>query len=229
MINFQESIYDLAYKGAIDEVKAKVSENPDLVTSKDGNERMLIHWASLSGCDQLVKFLLEQGSPVDPPDDIAMTPLILAASANRSQVVKLLIDNGANVNAQNNEGHSALQYSASKGWTQVLEMLILHGADINIMDKRKATPLHRAASRGDLPVVTLLVKHGGKGLMINAVDVYGNTPLHLACEENNVPVVELLVEIGANIELKNKEEKTPLELARPELVKCINRVLGKEN
>lgn len=35
MINFQESIYDLAYKGAVDEVKTKVNENPDLITSKD--------------------------------------------------------------------------------------------------------------------------------------------------------------------------------------------------
>lgn len=112
---------------------------------------------------------------------------------------------------------------------QILELLVMNGANLNITDKRKATALHRAASRGDLAVVSLLIKHGGKELMINSVDAYGNTPLHLACEENNVPVAELLIENGANTEVKNKEEKTPLELARPEIRKSLNRVIGKGN
>lgn len=50
---------------------------------------------------------------------MGMTPLILAASANKLNVVQLLIEKNANVNSQTNEGHSSLQYAASKGWKQV--------------------------------------------------------------------------------------------------------------
>lgn len=215
MIHFEETIFDLAYKGNSDALKSKIEEDPGLVNSKDSSERLLIHWAALGGFHEIVLYLIDHGSPVDPLDDIGMTPLILAASANKIQTVHVLIEKGANIDAQNNEGHSALQYAASKGWKQVLEMLIQNGANINIMDKRKATPLHRAASKGDSSIVSLLLKE--EELNVNISDAYGNTPLHLACEESNTPVAKLLMQHGASIDVKNKEEKTPFDLLTPEM------------
>lgn len=84
------------------------------------NQRLLIHWAALGGNENLVDFLIDLGSPLDPLDDTNSTPLILASSAGRVQVVKLLLSKGANVNKKTNRGQSSLHYACSKGHLEVV-------------------------------------------------------------------------------------------------------------
>lgn len=83
------------------------------------NGRIFIHWAALGGNDNLVEYLIECGSPVDPVDDTNSTPLILAASAGKYDVARLLVGRGANVNHKTNRGQSPLQYACSKGHKEV--------------------------------------------------------------------------------------------------------------
>ncbi|XP_071877103.1 uncharacterized protein [Bombus fervidus] len=221
----EHSIYDMAYRGKTTDVKNLLNENERLKTAKDGNSRMLIHWAALGGHDDLVRFLLSLDVPVDPTDDMDMTPLILAASAGREKVVNTLLTEGANVNAKTQEGHSALQYAASKNWKSICAALLEKDAYINITDKRGATPLHRAASKGNIAIVELLIGCG-RNLDIDSKDVDGNSALHLACEENRVDEAKLLVKNGASTTLMNKQKKTPLDLASPGLVRQLKELQG---
>lgn len=94
------------------------------------------------------------------------------------------------------------------------------------MDIRGATPLHRAASKGNLGIVKMLLEYNDK-LKVNVRDAYGNTPLHLACEEDRQEEAKLLVQNGASLDIKNKEEKTPLDLCTPSLVKILQRIRGE--
>lgn len=80
----------------------------------------MIHWAALGGNKNLVDYLIDCGSPVDPIDDTNSTPLILASSAGRYEVVKLLLSKGANVNLTTNRGQSSLHYACSKGHKEVI-------------------------------------------------------------------------------------------------------------
>ena len=48
---------------------------------------------------------------------------------------------------------------------------------------------------------------------VNSSDSEGNTPLHLACEAESREVYLALVAAGSRKDVKNKEGKTPLELA----------------
>jgi len=64
-------------------------------------------------------------------------------------------------------------------------------------------------------------------LEINPRDDVGNTPLHLACEDQHVEVAKLLVEAGGDCGAQNKEEKTPLEMAKREVNK--QNVKNKNN
>ena len=91
------------------------------------NNRLLIHWAALGGNENLVDFLIDEGSPIDPIDDTSCTPLLLASSAGRLEVVRLLLGKGANVNKKNNRGQTSLHYACSKGHKEVsfLELLLL--------------------------------------------------------------------------------------------------------
>ncbi|XP_051171168.1 26S proteasome non-ATPase regulatory subunit 10-like [Leptopilina boulardi] len=222
----EPTVYDLAYRGKTAAVKILLNENQKLKSETDENKRMLIHWAALGGHEDLVTYLLSNGFPVDPQDDMSMTPLILASSGGRKNVVKILLKEGANVNAKTEDGHSSIQYAASKNWVEICETLIKNGANINITDIRGATPLHRAASKGNINVVKLLLEQE-KDLKINAKDVYGNTALHLACEENRQDEAKLLVTNGADILSENKEKKTPLDLASLGLVRQLKEIQKK--
>ncbi|XP_054273689.1 26S proteasome non-ATPase regulatory subunit 10-like [Macrosteles quadrilineatus] len=211
------------YEGRADEVIQFLNSDKSLISIKDSNERLLIHWAALGGHCEIVRHLLSQGSSVDPQDDMHMTPLILASSAGRYDVVRLLVSAGANVNSRNIQGHSPLQYAASKGWKDIVKLLLDEGAEVNIEDVRGARPLHRASSIGHLQVVTLLL--GRNNIEIDARDREGNTPLHLSCEEDRGEVARLLIEKGARLDVENKEKKTPIDLASFDLARQLRTLV----
>lgn len=48
---------------------------------------------------------------------------------------------------------------------------------------------------------------------------------HLACDEERVEAAKLLVEHGASIYIENKEEKTPLQLAKGGLGSLLRRLV----
>ncbi len=78
----------------------------------------------------------------------------------------------------------------------------------------------RAASGGHLEACELLIK---KGAAINDVNNFGETPLHRAAWKNHSGVCKLLLDNGAlpSKTMRNKEGKTPLDLARSIEVKTI--------
>ena len=61
-------------------------------------------------------------------------------------------------------------------------------------------------------------------LDVNPLDDYKNTPLHISCEDGNVEIVKLLLNAGADRSRQNKEEKTPFELAKPELLRMFRNM-----
>lgn len=48
---------------------------------------------------------------------------------------------------------------------------------------------------------------------------------HLACDEERVEAAKLLVEHGASIYIENKEEKTPIQLAKGGLGALLRRIV----
>lgn len=48
---------------------------------------------------------------------------------------------------------------------------------------------------------------------------------HLACDEERVEAAKLLVEHGASIYIENKEEKTPLQIAKGGLGNILRRIV----
>lgn len=74
-----------------------------------------------------------------------------------------------------------------------------------------------------LKMVTRCLKQGGNVNAADGNDV-GNTPLHMAVRRREVELVRLLLREGADVTLKNKEQKTPHDIAWAKLTQFRNNV-----
>lgn len=198
----------------------QIAEDHSLVTRKDSNQRLILHWAAVMGKDRLVKLLLEfPECPVDDPDDTGATPLLLATLKGSMEICKHLIERGANVNHRNSNGHTPVKYAGSKNHKDLLAYLLECGGDPNAKDHIGDTSLHRVASMEHHDCLKLLLTHPKSKdiISIDAQNNLGNTPLHLACEGDDATSALLLLEHGASMKIQNKAEQTPIDVCNPYL------------
>ncbi|ODO01651.1 hypothetical protein I350_06475 [Cryptococcus amylolentus CBS 6273] len=94
--------------------------------------------------------------------------------------------------------------SGKDGWRS---MSVMEGAG----KKSAEDPIHDAVSTNDSVEVKRLLQND-KGL-VNAVDEFGYTPLHLAADRGYPDMTRLLLEHGADRNVKDQDEQTPLMLA----------------
>lgn len=206
----------------------EILKNTSLVTQKDSNQRLILHWAAVMGKERLVEMLLKfKECPIDDSDDTGATPLILATLKGSLSICKMLIERGANVNHRNANGHTPVKYAGSKNHKDLLAYLLDCNGNPNACDNIGDTPLHRVASMEHHDCLRILLAHP-KSKEIISIDVknkQGNTALHLACECDDGTGALLLIDHGASIETLNKLEQTPLDLCKPNLRRKINEYL----
>lgn len=183
-------------------------------TAED-DDRNPLHRAASAGQINLVRQLLETTNayPIDLPDSLGWTPLIIAASAGHREVVAYLVERGANVQAVTANSQSALHFACGKGHLEVVKLLVEGaGAPLNTRDRFGYTPFIRAvlANREAVVEYLLTVSKAGK-IDLDGKDKLGNSALHIACEEENLRMVQLLLEAGADVKATNGEGRTPLE------------------
>jgi len=100
-----------------------------------------IHTAVLSGNLELVIQHIEAGTNINEKEAMSgSTPLISAASFNKSEIAKVLIDANANLSLKNNDGATALHSAAFFGRIEIVQMLIDAKADKTIRNNFGATP-----------------------------------------------------------------------------------------
>lgn len=83
----------------------------------------LLHHAAGAGHVEVVRVLLDAGSPPDQADVLGQTPLILAASAGAVDTVALLLSRGANPSAATRGGVTARALALSRHHTEVVALL----------------------------------------------------------------------------------------------------------
>lgn len=202
-----------------------LDKRPELLDGRDNTGWGLLQWAIFFGREDIVQMLLQR--QIDCGYDAArnLGPLHVACAWNRQGSLKMLLDRGHDFNAPGPNGWTPLFYCAFAGHQKLMEILLERGADVNGRDENGRTALHLATSREHLRMVASLVSAGAG---VNAQEnILGSTPLHIAAERGQIAVCECLVFNGGNLSIKDKAGQTPLDLARKNQHRLVERDLRK--
>lgn len=163
----------------------------------------------------IISDLIYQGASLAAQTDrTGETALHLAARYARADAAKRLLDAGADANAQDNTGRTPLHAAVAADAQGVFQILIRNRAtdlDSRMYDGSTALILAaRLAVEG--MVEELITCHAD----VNAVDELGKSALHWAAAVNNVEATVALLKNGANKDMQDLKEETPLFLAARE-------------
>ena len=165
------------------------------VSSIDLIKQLLDHGASPNAT--LTAVLLQRlHTDGDSSLGAGSTPFLRAAKSGDAEVMRLLLAHGANPKAVNKDGATAIMLAAGLGYR----------------DGNAAIPTRDRGT--DDEVVAAIKLSLENGVDINAVSVRGETAIHAAITgRGSDDVLRFLAANGANLEAKNAQGRTPLEVA----------------
>ena len=191
---------------------------------------MALWWACKDGNLKEVRRLIKEGHIVNTRGEYGTTPLIKAARRGHDQVVEELIRAGAHVNVKDKYQQTALYYASWWGHLSVVKTLCAAGADTNVQDQEGVTPLMCAAIRGRDEIVCELIRAGASVNVVTTSDCWGcggltvgSTALHFAAANDHTECGVVLVEAGADMTVRNKASKSPLDLASNDFQQTIRQ------
>uniref|UniRef100_A0A8C6W551 Neurogenic locus notch homolog protein 1 n=1 Tax=Nannospalax galili TaxID=1026970 RepID=A0A8C6W551_NANGA len=159
-------------------------------------------------------FIYQGASLHNQTDRTGETALHLAARYSRSDAAKRLLEASADANIQDNMGRTPLHAAVSADAQGVFQILLRNRAtDLDARMHDGTTPLILAAR---LAVEGMLEDLINSHADVNAVDDLGKSALHWAAAVNNVDAAVVLLKNGANKDMQNNKEETPLFLAARE-------------
>jgi ankyrin repeat protein len=161
-----------------------------------------LHYAVSTRKEEIVKFLLEQGIPVDVRDDAGRTALHQAIYGQLN-VVKLLLEGGADPDAKENSGYTPLHYASARGFVDVMKVLVDGGSNVNAKTIKTVTPLMDAADSGFHAAVKFLLEKGADvDIVCTAIHGGQRTAMDLAKAQSHISVIRTLqrhIAVGKSI------------------------------
>ncbi|RSL56390.1 hypothetical protein CEP54_008852 [Fusarium duplospermum] len=208
------SLHRACHGGRLKEV-AFLLDNGAETISKDTAGFTALHYAVLSGWEDIVSLLASRGSVwaiIDEPDAQGNRAVMLATLRASKPMVQALIDNGAACEDQDSTGLTALHHAARLGFNEGLELLMNEVNDVDFADKKGFTAVHHAINSGIAnPDTIKLLKAGGADL--EAQEHSGLTPLMLAVHLGRPSLTRQLLIQGANARAQNEKGWTAMDLA----------------
>lgn len=221
------------HEGLEEEAKEPIKNHED--SNKKNQYAEEFFQACRIGDENLVKLLIEKGADLNSRDQFNCTPLMYSLYFNRLEITKILLATGKinvnDVNDVNDGGKGALHFACEKGLIDIAKELVEKGAALNSKDNvyQKTTsfgggcgytPLMYGIEHKD--IVEFLINKGAK---VHTTGTKKKAAIHIACMKGNLEAVEILVKKGANINMKDKNDCTPLMHAafynKPEITKFL--------
>jgi len=180
-------------------------------------EGTLLHKAAGAGKPSMAQCLLNMGANPSTQTRGGRTPLMIAAAEKSGRVTEVLAKaNPGLVDERDPKGLTALHYAAQSNREGSVIALLRSGAAPNATDMSGCTPLMLAAYHGFARCVEALINYRAP---LNSVDYQGRTAAHwgVGYEWSNPEVIQILVKYGASCNMRDEDDKTPLDAA----VQCL--------
>ena len=215
-------LIDAVYYGHITKVRELINKQVSNRISLGSNNFSLLQLAVKRRHAEIAMVLIENSAEVNKSDLYGVTPLFSAILNNNILIVEMLINNGANVNKASSSGFCPLHVAALNGCATLVQILINNRAVAHSKSKDGNTPLHTAAYNlyvrdslnpcidGYSNSIKQLIK---AGCAVDAINRNGATALHIAAMFGNTKIVNVLIEQGADINILDKANNTPLHYA----------------
>lgn len=165
-----------------------------------------------------VKSFINSGGNINAKDKDGNTPLHIACYWSSLEIVKMLVENGAYIDAQNSLRQTPLKSAEIAQWIRPDIYKFIRDVEGLF---RSYYSLYR--------LLTLLEKW--KINCINIKNEFGQTLLHKACcNYVELETVKFLIEKGADINLKDKSDQTPFNIAcKYEKFEIVEFLISKNN
>jgi ankyrin repeat protein len=138
--------------GEIDRVR-KMQAAGASVSEPDQYGWLPIHRAAANDRDEIIRLLIEWGSPLEATGTEEWTPLHLASVSRSSHAVAALLKAGANIHARSVYGatplHLAVGPTVTNELLETVRLLVSAGAAIDALDETGKTPLDEAREIGN--------------------------------------------------------------------------------
>jgi ankyrin repeat protein len=223
------SLLDVAQEGDSAAALQMIKKRADVKARKSDGTTAL-HFAAYHGQQELVERLLKAGADPNARNDYGSTPLQEAAVRGDAKMLRTLLKAGADPNTKNDEGETVLMTVARTGKVDAAEVLVKAGADVNAVEQwRGQTALMWAAAQRNPEMVRYLIKAGADPDAVSYLRNWdrrvtaeprrqwrppgGWTALLLAAREGCPGCADELVKGGADIDLTDPENISPLLMA----------------
>ncbi|XP_077206190.1 fibronectin type 3 and ankyrin repeat domains protein 1 [Paroedura picta] len=184
-----------------------------VTTTREPMSGAQLHRAvSMNDLNAVLTILQGKQVMVDTLNKLGFTALMVASQKGYSRLVEILVENGAEVNKKNSSGKDSLMIACFSGHLDIVQYLRSQGASWQSKDLGGCTAMHWAADGGHYDVIQWMIEDGC------TVDDKDSglewTPLMRLCAMSGKrDVADLLIEAGADVNMKDKDGKTPLMVA----------------
>lgn len=160
--------------------------------------------------------LVDRGADIESRDSHGRTALLVATHHDAVNAARLLIEAGADVNAMDDISDSPYLYAGAEGRLEILRLTLANGANLASVNRYGGTALIPAAHHGHVETVRLLL---GTAIEIDHVNNLGWTALLEAIilgdgSQTYIDIVRLLIDAGADVNLADGDNVSPLAHAR---------------
>ncbi|MFJ5762696.1 ankyrin repeat domain-containing protein [Neobacillus sp. NPDC093182] len=177
-----------------------------------------------------VRRLIEEGVDINTQDSEGRTSTMIATYNNDTETAQILIEAGADVNIQDEKENNPFLYAGAEGYSEILKLTIRAGADPSITNRYGGTALIPASEHGYVDIIKELLTN--TNIDINHINDLGWTALLEAIilnngDEKQQQTVQLLIDHGADVNIPDHNNVTPLQHARQKGFKEIENILLK--
>lgn len=182
------------------------------------NKQYLLHQAIQDRHFETLKFFLDnQADPNETEPQSGITPLLVASFKGCTQFAIVLLQAKADPNQVTVDGVSPVMVACERGHYSVAKKLLYARALVNQQENTFGiTALTQAAQEGYGRLIKLLLKWKAD---VNLARKDGITPSHIAAHNDHLWATQFLVNAGAQIDVRDKYDKRPIDYAKFEPVK----------